>query len=78
MSQSTQWRAFVAEHNAGSVVSATVTKVLPFGALLEVAPGVHGLLAQSDWMAEPRSGSTMPVRIAEIDVERRRMRFVAA
>ncbi|WP_236793948.1 S1 RNA-binding domain-containing protein [Amycolatopsis sp. GM8] len=78
MSQSTQWREFIAEHSDGRVVSATVTKVLPFGAFLEVAPGVHGLLPQSDWKTEPRSGSTIPVRIAEIDVEKRRMRFVAA
>lgn len=78
MSQQTQWREFIAEYGDGRVVSATVTKVLPFGALLEAAPGIHGLLPQSDWTAELRSGSTVPVRIAEIDVEKRRMRFVAA
>lgn len=78
MSLPTQWRAFIAEHSDGQLVDATVTKVLPFGALLEVAPGVHGLLPQADWGDEPRSGSTVRVRIAEIDVGRRRMRFVAA
>ncbi|GAB2988803.1 S1 RNA-binding domain-containing protein [Amycolatopsis acidiphila] len=59
------------------MVDATVTKVLPFDALLEVAPGVHGLLPQSDRTAEPQSDSTIRVRIAEIDVERQRMRFAA-
>jgi small subunit ribosomal protein S1 len=71
MSQTTEWNEFLAEYGGGNVVSATVTKVLPFGALLEAAPGIHGLLSQADWVVEPRTGSTVSVRIANIDVERR-------
>ncbi|TNC24307.1 S1 RNA-binding domain-containing protein [Amycolatopsis alkalitolerans] len=78
MSQSTQWLAFLAEHGDGGVVNAKVTEVLPFGALLEVAPGVHGLLPHSTGATEPQVGSTIPVRAAEIDVEKRRIRFAAA
>ena len=78
MTGSAEWDAFLTEHGAGEVVAATVTKVMPFGALLEVAPGVHGLLPQADWATEPVTGSTISVRIATIDVDRRRMAFVAA
>ncbi|GAA4662053.1 MULTISPECIES: S1 RNA-binding domain-containing protein [Amycolatopsis] len=78
MSQSTTWHEFVANSSEGGAVEATVTKVLPFGALLEVAPGVHGLLPSDEWPAEPAPGSTVRVRVAEIDVLRRRMRFAAA
>ncbi|GLY67117.1 S1 RNA-binding domain-containing protein [Amycolatopsis taiwanensis] len=73
-----EWTEFLAEHAGGGTLSATVTKVLPFGALLEVAPGIHGLLPRSAWSAEPESGSAISVRIANLDVENRRMSFVPA
>ncbi|HKS44500.1 MAG TPA: S1 RNA-binding domain-containing protein [Amycolatopsis sp.] len=72
------WAEFLAQHGDGGVLSATVTKVLPFGALLEVAPGIGGLLPRSAWSAQPETGSTISVRIANLDVENRRMSFVAA
>jgi len=78
MIRSTEWNAFLAAHGDGSVLSATVTRVAPFGALLAAAPGIHGLLPHTEWATEPENGATVPVRIAEIDVARRRMRFAAA
>lgn len=74
----TEWTKFLAAHAAGGVLGAKVTKVLPFGAFLEVAPGIHGLLPRSVWSVEPKSGATISVRIAELDVENRRMSFVPA
>ncbi|KAA9160846.1 S1 RNA-binding domain-containing protein [Amycolatopsis acidicola] len=78
MSQHVSWRAFLVEHAEGGVVHATVTGVAPFGAILEAGPDVHGLFPRSDWTGEPQVGSTIAVRIAAVDLERRRVQFTAA
>jgi ribosomal protein S1 len=67
------WKKFLAGNSEGDVLDATVVKVVPFGAFLEVAPGIHGLLHKSEWSAEPAAGATMPVRIVAVDLENRRM-----
>ncbi|MFD2421373.1 S1 RNA-binding domain-containing protein [Amycolatopsis pigmentata] len=72
------WKQFLAEHGDGGVLTVRVTKVLPFGALLEAAPGIHGLLPRSAWSTTPETGSAIPVRIANLDVENRRMSFTPA
>ena len=72
------WAAFLAELGGGGELRAKVTKVMPFGALLEIAPGVHGLLPQSVWSAEPETGSSISVRIAQLDIENKRMSLVPA
>lgn len=59
------WQAFQAEHGVGAVVDATVVSVVPFGAFVEVAPGIHGLLHKDSWDATPEVGDSLPVRIAE-------------
>ena len=48
------------------------------GAFLEVAPGIHGLLHRSSWSEEPEIGSTISVRIAQLDIENKRMSLVPA
>lgn len=73
------WRQFVAAHAEGGVLDGHVVKVLPFGALVEVADGIHGLLPRPVWpAAEPQPGSRIPVRIDALDVERRRMSLTPA
>lgn len=72
------WQEFLAVHGAGRAFDAVVTKVLPFGALVETAPGVPGLLPRGAWTSEPEHGSTIAVRIATADVEQRRVRVVPA
>jgi polyribonucleotide nucleotidyltransferase len=60
------------------VLDGRVTQVLPFGAFVEVAEGIQGLLPKSAWSAQPVTGSRIAVRIASIDVENRRMSLVQA
>jgi small subunit ribosomal protein S1 len=59
------WQAFQDGHSVGAVVDATVVSVVPFGAFVEVAPGIHGLLHKDSWDQTPVVGDSMPVRIAE-------------
>lgn len=59
------WQAFQDGHGVGAVVDATVVSVVPFGAFVEVAPGIHGLLHKDSWDQAPEVGESMPVRIAE-------------
>jgi ribosomal protein S1 len=72
------WTAFVTRHATGGVLDGRVTTVMPFGAFVAVADGIEGLLPRPAWSAEPEPGSTIPVRIAAIDVERRRVSLVPA
>ena len=66
---------FVAHHGVGDVVSGRVTKELPFGAFVEVADGVHGLLVGEQ---RPAAGSNISVQIQEIDADRQRLSFQSA
>jgi ribosomal protein S1 len=72
------WTDFIARHSGGGVLDGRVTQVLPFGAFVEVAEGIQGLLPRSAWSSQPEPGSSIAVRIASIDVENRRMSLVQA
>lgn len=71
------WRAFVAERRV-DVLDATVTAVVPFGALVTVGPGIPGLLPRSSWSGDARVGDVLAVRIVDVDDQLRRLSFVAA
>lgn len=64
------WEQFVAAHRVGDQLEASIVKVVPFGALVEVAGGIPGLLVPAD---PPGLGDTVPVRIKEIDHVKRRL-----
>ena len=51
---------------AGDVVAATVTKVLPFGVLVETTAGVPGLVHP----AQAQVGTVVRVRVHEFDGSR--------
>ncbi|MBF6468579.1 S1 RNA-binding domain-containing protein [Nocardia beijingensis] len=72
------WPEFVAAHAQGSVLEAAVVQIAPFGAFLEVAPGIHGLLHRTEWSTEPQIGATLTVRILDIDTERQRVALAHA
>jgi small subunit ribosomal protein S1 len=72
------WQDVVARNSGGGVLDGLVTRVLPFGAFVEVEQGLHGLLPQSAWSAPPELGSSMSVRIDKFDVENRRMSLIPA
>lgn len=59
------WQEFQDGHEVGAVVDATVVWVVPFGAFVELAPGIHGLLHKDSWDQTPQVGESIPVRIAE-------------
>ena len=69
------------QYEQGDVVHGRVTKVVTFGAFVEILPGVEGLVHISELAAHhvenPREvvaqGQEAPVKIIEIDAERRRL-----
>ena len=67
------WQRFLSDHADGGVLNGTVVDVLPFGAFVELADGIHGLLHMSEWSAEPEQGATVSVRILNVDPAGRRL-----
>jgi small subunit ribosomal protein S1 len=79
--QEDPWQRVVSTHRPGDVLEGAVTKVVAFGAFVEILPGVEGLVHISELadhhvespseVVEP--GTTLNVKILEIDEERRRL-----
>ena len=79
--QEDPWQRVVSTHRPGDVLEGKVTKVVTFGAFVEILPGVEGLVHISELadhhvenpseVVEP--GATLNVKILEIDEERRRL-----
>src|SRR5207244_10475529 len=75
------WQQVVENHHAGDVVEGRVTKVVTFGAFVEILPGVEGLVHISELaqhhVENPREvvsqGDPVNVLILEVDAERRRL-----
>ena len=79
--QEDPWQQVVSTHRPGDVLEGAVTKVVAFGAFVEILPGVEGLVHISELadhhvespseVVEP--GTSLNVKILEIDEERRRL-----
>jgi small subunit ribosomal protein S1 len=79
--QEDPWQRVVDNHGPGDVLEGKVTKVVAFGAFVEILPGVEGLVHISELaehhvenpseVVEP--GTELQVKILEIDEERRRL-----
>jgi small subunit ribosomal protein S1 len=79
--QEDPWQRVISTHRSGDVLEGSVTKVVAFGAFVEILPGVEGLVHISELadhhvenpseVVEP--GTTLNVKILEIDEERRRL-----
>jgi small subunit ribosomal protein S1 len=79
--QEDPWQRVVSTHRSGDVLEGAVTKVVAFGAFVEILPGVEGLVHISELadhhvenpseVVEP--GTKLNVKILEIDEERRRL-----
>jgi small subunit ribosomal protein S1 len=79
--QEDPWQRVISTHRPGDVLEGAVTKVVAFGAFVEILPGVEGLVHISELadhhvenpseVVEP--GATLNVKILEIDEERRRL-----
>jgi small subunit ribosomal protein S1 len=67
------WQEFVAGYVDGTVLDGKVARVEPFGAFVELAAGIHGLLPRGQFSARQRVGSSIVVRIVTIDPARQRL-----
>ena len=73
-----EWQRFLAEHADGGVIAGRVVSVVPFGAFVELAEGIHGLLHATSYEAAPETGATIDVRIENVDLAGRRMSLTRA
>nr|MBA3366326.1 30S ribosomal protein S1 [Actinomycetota bacterium] len=79
--QSDPWQQVVESYGESDVVEGRVTKVVTFGAFVEILPGVEGLVHISELAAHhvenPREvvaqGQAVNVLILEVDADRRRL-----
>ncbi len=79
--QEDPWQRVISTHRPGDVLEGTVTKVVAFGAFVEILPGVEGLVHISELadhhvenpseVVEPNA--KLNVKILEIDEDRRRL-----
>jgi small subunit ribosomal protein S1 len=78
------WERLETDHPVGSVVQGTVQKTTNFGAFVEIAEGVEGLLHVSDITSDRRlnhpnevlkTGQSVTVKILEIDRANRRLKL---
>jgi ribosomal protein S1 len=65
--------AFFARHAVGNLVRGRVVDVKPFGAFVELAEGVHGLVHESEWTDRPEVGATVEAQILDMDPARARL-----
>jgi small subunit ribosomal protein S1 len=79
--QEDPWRQFARQHEVGDVIEGRVTKLVPFGAFVEVDDAIEGLVHISELAehhverAEDEVGvhDRTPVKIIDIDLDRRRI-----
>jgi len=79
--QSDPWQQVIEKYHEDDVVEGRVTKVVTFGAFVEILPGVEGLVHISELaqhhVENPREivaqGQPVNVKIIEVDGERRRL-----
>jgi small subunit ribosomal protein S1 len=79
--QSDPWQQVLDSYSEGDVVEGKVTKVVTFGAFVEILPGVEGLVHISELaqhhVENPREvvgqGDQVQAKIIEVDPERRRL-----
>ncbi len=79
--QEDPWQRIVAQHKVGDVVEGRVTKIVAFGAFVEIYAGIEGLVHISELanrhVERPDEvvsvNQTVQVKIIEVDSERRRL-----
>lgn len=68
------WDAFVENNPAGSTVTGTVSRVVPFGVFVTIASGIDGLIHESKLGGETfMAGDEVTVSIDSIDGDQRRV-----
>ena len=79
--QEDPWKEFERRYQAGEIIEGQVTKLVPFGAFVRVAPGIEGLVHISELSHEhvdtPESvlsvGDEVRAKVIDVDVPRRRV-----
>jgi small subunit ribosomal protein S1 len=79
--QEDPWRQFARQHSVGDVIEGRVTKLVPFGAFVEVDDAIEGLVHISELAEhhveraedEVSVHDRTPVKIIDIDLDRRRI-----
>jgi small subunit ribosomal protein S1 len=79
--QEDPWRQFARRHEVGDTIEGRVTKLVPFGAFVEVDDAIEGLVHISELAErhveraedEVRVHDRVPVKIIDIDLDRRRI-----
>ena len=79
--QEDPWRQFAREHEVGDIIEGRVTKLVPFGAFVEVDDAIEGLVHISELAAhhverpedEVSVHDRVEVKIIDIDLDRRRI-----
>jgi small subunit ribosomal protein S1 len=79
--QEDPWKEFERTSTAGTIIEGQVTKLVPFGAFVRVAPGIEGLVHISEISHEhvdsPESvlsvGDEVQAKVIDVDVSRRRV-----
>jgi small subunit ribosomal protein S1 len=79
--QQDPWQEFATGHQVGELVYGRVTKLVPFGAFVQVGEGIEGLVHISEMAAHHveapeqvvNPGEELWVKIIDIDLERRRI-----
>ncbi len=75
------WRALVKKYPVGAIVEGAVTKLVPFGAFVDLGDGIEGLVHISEMankhVDQPAQvthvGDKVQVKVMEIDLDRRRI-----
>jgi small subunit ribosomal protein S1 len=79
--QQDPWQEFASTHEVGELVYGRVTKLVPFGAFVQVGEGIEGLVHISEMAAHHvdlpdqvvSPGEELWVKIIDLDLERRRI-----
>jgi small subunit ribosomal protein S1 len=79
--QQDPWQEFASNHRVGELVYGRVTKLVPFGAFVQVGEGIEGLVHISEMSAHhvdlPEQvvtpGEELWVKIIDLDLQRRRI-----
>ena len=79
--QEDPWRLFARQHEVGDIIEGRVTKLVPFGAFVEVDDAIESLVHISELAEqhveraedEVRVHDRIPVKIIDIDLDRRRI-----
>ena len=79
--QQDPWQQFASGHQVGELVYGRVTKLVPFGAFVQVGEGIEGLVHISEMAAHHvdlpdqvvTPGEELWVKIIDLDLERRRI-----